>query len=180
MKETKPSQHPSEAQPKRDVLGNRKDTLSADVAAFASHLLQKYHHRFRRRPVATKKRILKLLAVLLPPYPRPGGRKRSKNITTACRMFDLQQREIRSGRHRRTDWVGIALECCLAYKSARSQLRRSQLLRSLESAVYARRKRTSRRRVRRTNKSGRTISSPKKGSISEPGADASNSESKEN
>ena len=179
MTERNPDPASGETAPKRDDFDPGRDTLAADVAAFASQLLEKYDQRFRRRPVPIKKRILKLLAAQLPPYPRPAGRKPSENVSRACRLYADQQREVRDGGRQSVDWVGIARECSPAFATARSHTRRTELLRRLQSAVYARQKRTSRRRVGRTNKRSRTIHLLRNGALSEPEADASNSESKE-
>lgn len=179
MKETRSSQGAEKVRAKRDDFDPGRDTLAADVAEFASQLLEKYAQRFRRRPVAIKKRILKLLATRLPPYPRRAGRKPSENVTRASRLYAQQRREKAHGKRRQIDWRGIALRCSPAFKRARSNARRSQVLRSLQSAVYARQKRTSRRRVRRTNKRSRTIHLLRNGALSEQEADASNSEPKE-
>ena len=176
MTERNPDPAARETAPQRDDLGPGKDTLAADVAALASQLLEKYAQRFRRRPVPIKKRILKILATQLPPYPRPAGRKPSENVTRASRLYAEQQREVRDGVRQSVDWLGIARECSPAFATARSHTRRTELLRRLQSAVYARQKRTSRRRVRRTNKRSRTIHLLRTGALSEPEADASQSD----
>lgn len=113
-------------------------SLETEVQRFAESLLRQYANRVKRRPKAFKRRVLALIGLHLPPYPKPSGRPQQSRITRAAEMYTKQQHEIKEGRRERANWNPIANRCIAGYRRISSAPRRQAELRRLRDAVYRR------------------------------------------
>jgi hypothetical protein len=114
--------------------------LETEVQRFAENLLLRYAKRVKRRPKAFKRRVLALIALQLPPYPKPSGRPQQSRITKAAEMYAKQLREIAEGRRDRVNWNPIANRCIAGYRRIRSLPSLQAAVRRLRDAVYRRRR----------------------------------------
>jgi hypothetical protein len=115
-------------------------SLETEVQRFAESLLRQHANRVKRRPKAFKRRVLVLIALQLPPYPKPSGRPQQSRIAKAAEMYAKQQREIAEGRRDRVNWNPIANRCIVGYRRIRSVPSRQAAVRRLRDAVYRRRR----------------------------------------
>jgi hypothetical protein len=117
-----------------------KASLEADARQFSDDLLRRYGTRIKRRPKAFKSRVLALIRLNLPPYPKPRGRPRQLRVTRAAEMYAKQLRERDAGTRKQITWQPIARRCVAGFAKIRSAaLRRAEIGR-LRDAVYARRR----------------------------------------
>jgi hypothetical protein len=72
-------------------------SLPKRVREFTQELKRDFPHRIAQRSKAFKRRVLALVAVNLPPYPKPTGRPRQPHITEAANMYAAQLREVKDG-----------------------------------------------------------------------------------
>jgi hypothetical protein len=134
--------------------------LEDDVRLFVEQLLARYPQRAQHRARAFKKRIVSLLSVQLPPYPRRPGRKETKPISRAAELYLGQRREIREGRRQKVNWGLIAQQCVKDFAKILSEDRRARVLTRLRNSTHARLKRMRGRRQRSRRRSFRRPISP--------------------
>jgi hypothetical protein len=122
--------------------------LEADIVQFAESLRVKWAKRMDKRQKAFKARVISLIRVHLPPFPKPSGRPMQDYITRATEMFAGQQREIEAGHQLKINWLPIAAICIPGFAKIRSAATRKEVIGRLQSSVYARwRAATKRRRI---------------------------------
>ena len=125
---------------RRQEVHKTKASLETDVRQFSDHLLRRYVTRIKRRRNAFKSRVLALVRLNLPPYPKPRGRPRQLRVTRAAEMYAKQLREKDEGTRKHITWQPIARRCIAGFAKIRSDtLRRAEIGR-LRDAVYARRR----------------------------------------
>lgn len=135
--QVEPEPSPCSAVPEPSDMG-----VSTDVDAFISHLDRKYADRIKTRPLAFKKRLLRLISAKLPPYPKRSGRPRLPRITLAVEMmYQEQTKRLGQARKAAVNCAPIALQCIPGFHKFRSQYRRRAEIERLRNAVYARLKR---------------------------------------
>ena len=122
------------------ALRRPRVSLETEIQRFAEDLLRQFAKRVKRRPKAFKRRVLALIALQLPPYPKPSGRPQQSRITKAAEMYAKQLREIAEGRRDRVNWNPIANRCIAGYRRIRSLPSRQAAVRRLRDAVYRRRR----------------------------------------
>ncbi len=127
-------QDPSEG---RDQLCQRL-SLEMIIRRFAAELSQLFANRIERRPKAFKRRVVDLIGMALPPYPKPSGRPRQARITKATAMYVRQRGEKVEGHRKRINWNPIANSCLAGYRKIRSLAKRQAEIRRLRNSVYAR------------------------------------------
>ena len=125
----------------------RRVSLESEVQRFVEALRRQYAGRAQRRPKAFKRRVLSLIAVQLPPYPKPSGRPQQSRITKAAEMYAKQQREIAAGRRDCVSWNPIANRCIAGYRKIHSVPWRQAELRRLRDAVYRRQRRIGKKKI---------------------------------
>jgi hypothetical protein len=125
-------------------------SLPKRIREFTETLKREFSHRILRRSKAFKRRVLTLISVNLPPYPKPTGRPRQPHVTEAVNMYAAQCREVGQGALKRVNWRPIAQRCIPGYNSIRSNDTRRVALNRLRDSVYAR----SRRRTTHHNRKG--------------------------
>lgn len=130
-----------------DTGSDRPSTgsLADDARSFSEMLMSKYASRIRRAPKDFKARVISLFRFNLPPYPRPGGRRPSRQISQATEMYQLQRREVRQGKRADADWRKIAQDTIPGFASL-AEYRRHRAIERLRNAVHARRRRMTQRR----------------------------------
>jgi hypothetical protein len=131
----------------------RATGLEADIARIAESLCLKWAQRARTRPKAFKARVISLMSLYFPPFPKPSGRPKQNYITRATDMFAQQQRAIETGLQAHTNWLPIAVACIPGFSKIRSVAKRKEVIGRLQSSVYARWRAAPKRR-NITNKSG--------------------------
>jgi len=114
------------------------DPLNRMVKRFVAELRQEYPDRFKRRAKPFKERVLSLIRLHLPPYPKPGGRPPKPSITKAAEMYKQQQREWKGRKPFKANWLPIARECVPGFRNIRTAARRRTVLGKLRNSVYAR------------------------------------------
>jgi hypothetical protein len=113
-------------------------SLAKWVREFTEALKREFSRRMVRRSKAFKRRVLALVAVNLPPYPKPTGRPRQPRITEAATMYAAQLREVQQGMRKAVNWRPIAQRCIPGYNAIRSNDTRRAALDRLRDSVYAR------------------------------------------
>lgn len=113
-------------------------SLPKRVRDFTEALKRDFSHRIAQRPKAFKRRLLALVAVNLPPYPKPTGRPREPHITEAASMYATQLREVEREARKHVNWGPIAQRCIPGYNAIRSKDTRRAALDRLRDSVYAR------------------------------------------
>jgi hypothetical protein len=129
-----PTHQPAHEHP---TVGQDSLNLADDVDTFIALLKHKYPQRIKTRPNAFKQRVLRLIAVRLPPYPRPAGRPRQPLVSRATDLYRRQRKEVRQGNLRDVNWLPTARECIPGFNRA-THYRRLALIRNLRNAVYVR------------------------------------------
>ena len=132
-------------------------SLAADVQRIIADLKANYADRIARRPKPFKARLMRLIDCQLPPYPRAGGRPQSPLISHAVELFKAQRRTVKEGNQKGVNWHIIALECIPGYRKFRSGVHRRDVLNKLRSSVYARLKRTNKRKLRLSHENNPTV-----------------------
>ena len=132
--------------------------LSADVEQFVFVLKTKYPDRIKNRPRAFKNRVLRLIAVRLPPYPRSAGRPRQPRISRAAELYEQQLEEMRQGQRSDPNWLPIAQECVPQFHRFNSYRRQAEI-QKLRNAVYGRLKRIKAKKLLRRSSHTRTPAS---------------------
>jgi hypothetical protein len=127
-------------------------SLAAEVRSFTDYLILRHATRVRMRPRALKERVVSLIRANLPPHPRPSGRRQKAHITKAAEMYTEQRREKKRGAIDRINWLPIAKVCVPGFDRIRSNQRRRAEIGKLRDAVYARRGKARKTRVRRRAK----------------------------
>jgi len=120
----------------RRKRANRNDPLDADVQRFIDLLKEKYPTRVKHRSQAFKQRVLGLVRVKLPPYPKPKGRPPGHHLAQGARAYLKRRQEKSGGRLTRAEWKEIAQAHHPVYRSAKSNWRRESLLRTYQNSVY--------------------------------------------
>jgi hypothetical protein len=121
-------------------------SLEAQVQRFADLLVTEYADRIEQRPKAFKSRVLALIRLRLPPYPRLSGRPQQLRITRAAEMHANQRREVALGVRKQISSIPIAQCCIPGFDKIRSDYVRRAEIDRLRDAVYARRRNRDRRR----------------------------------
>lgn len=131
------------------VMAEPRAGLSADVEQFVSLLKSKYPNRIRNRPQAFKKRLLRLIAAKLPPYPKPAGRPPQSSISRAADLYQEQLAGMAQGKRKDVNWLPIA-QACIPHFRRLNGYRRKDAIRTLRNSVYARlHRRQAKKRPRR-------------------------------
>ena len=131
------------------VTAEPRTGLSADVEQFVSLLKSKYPNRIRNRPQAFKKRLLRLIAAKLPPYPKPAGRPPQSSISRAADLYQEQLAGMAQGKRKDVNWLPIA-QACIPHFRRLNGYRRKDAIRTLRNSVYARlHRRQAKKRPRR-------------------------------
>jgi hypothetical protein len=143
--------------PQTKRCGARITALEKQASEFAKALKASFGPWIKESPRAFKKRVLSLLRSHLPPYPRPGGRRRFPHITTAVKLYRDQLRQVREKTRTTVAWTAIARECVPGFDQM-PYYARAVRLGALRNAVYARRKRE--RKARRQRRSARPHGPP--------------------
>jgi hypothetical protein len=113
-------------------------SLETAVRQFAERLIRDYGNRARTRPKALKGRVLALIRLHLPPYPKPSGRPQKRRITKATEMYTQQCLEVKRGQRERISWYPIAKSCIPGFRRIRSDYKRRAEMKRLRDSVYRR------------------------------------------
>ena len=116
-------------------------SLPQRVREFTGMLRREFSLRMARRSKAFKRRVLALVAMNLPPYPKPTGRPRQPHVTEAAKLYAEQRRQVEKGVRKTVNWYPIARRCIPGFGAIRSRNTLRAELGRLRDSVYARSRR---------------------------------------